>query len=196
MSSPLHEGQTNSAALTQEAFDQQAPDLGLRLEAPTERSRDIGAVFALFRVIVDVGKPIAPLVPGDDDRAKITEIIRKWEELDPDRIVKRWQDFATDPFIGIGRGQVGELNQGSFDEWRESDELKMDMEAYPPDSPRRIAIREDRLTFVGSVNAVATYRIEETYTNRKMRATNAALILAKSPDGGWKIVAGTMHDKK
>jgi hypothetical protein len=178
-----------------DAFNAQAADLRLELEPPNAYGRDIGAFVRFLRAVVEPGVPGNPLLPGHEDDEFLQNMVRAWEELDPDATADRWKNYATDPFVAVGRGAVGIMNDQSYRLWRDSDELKDDMREFPPYSPRHVKLSQLRVGYVGRTTAVVTYSVEESYQNGKVRVTNAGLMALKITDTTWKIAAETTPEK-
>jgi hypothetical protein len=122
-------------------------------------------------------------------------MIQGWEQLDPNDAGERWREFATDPFVGVGRGAVGIMDDQAYRKWRESAELKQDLAEFPPYSPRRIRISNLRRVFVGNTTAAVTYSVEEEYQNGKVRVTNAGAMALKIDQKTWKIAAEMIPEK-
>jgi hypothetical protein len=179
----------------QEAFDAQAAGVRLELEPPNAYGRDIGAFVRFVRAVVEPGLPGDTVAPGRYDDELLENVVRGWEELHPDEAGHLWKNYATDPFVAVGRGAVGILDDQAYRKWRDSDELKDDMEEFPPYSPRRIRISQLRVTYVGRTTAVVTYSAEEDYQNGKIRVTNAGVMALKIDDSTWKIAAETIPEK-
>jgi PAS domain-containing protein len=189
------EAQHSERERLQPKFDAQAASLGLELNAPNAYGRDIGVFVRFIAAVVDVGVPKSADEPGERDDAALSALIRAWEELDPDEIGKRWKDYATDPFIGIGRGVIAYMNDVGYRLWRYSEELRRELEEFPPYSPRQVDINEMRVRYVGRTTAVATYSVAEKYRNGRVRVTNAGVMALKIPDGSWKVAAETLPEK-
>jgi hypothetical protein len=179
----------------QDAFDTQAGSLGLEFDPPNVYGRDIGAFVRRRRAVVEPGVPHTLTPPGNEDDQILAAVIHGWELLDPDQAGLYWKQFATDPFVAVGRGAIGIMDDEAYRLWRDSDELRKDLEAFPPFSPRRIRILNLRTSYVGFTTATATYTVEEDYQNARTRFTNASLILLKIDPGTWKIAAETVPER-
>jgi len=179
----------------QEAFDAQAAGLGLELQAPTTWGRDMGAFVRWFRAVVEPGVPRSFEPPGQGDETFLKELIYRWEQMLPDEARDLWKEYATDPFLAVGRGAVGLMNEAAYESWRHSDELAADLKQFPPFEPRVIRIIRPSVSFVGNTTAVVTYSVEEDYQNRTTRVTNAGVIALKIDADRWKVAAETIPEK-
>lgn len=163
------------------AFEEQAEELGLRLDDPSRSSRDIGAVFFAARRITEVAQDRKVRVLAEQHDEAIRNLLEGWERLSPEDRRKKWRDFVTKPLIGVGRGFIGEFDQASFDRWAEDAELRQ--RYYPHGSGGDVSIEDLRITYSGPWTAVASYRIE--YPDS---AENGGALLLNT-DEGWRIAA-------
>jgi hypothetical protein len=178
----------------QQAFNQQAGDLDLRLE-PLVSSPDetvtIGMAVAFFSRAVDVKVPAAPPpVDATDDEA-IRNLVQSYESLDPSIYPDNWRKYATDPHMGVGLSWVGLVNEHAVRRWLETQALADALAAFPPFSPRRLRLNNFCIMYIGDTRAVVTYQVEEEYQNGKTTVGNHSCILFKVHEVGWRIGVAT-----
>jgi hypothetical protein len=178
----------------QQAFDRAAGDLGLSFEPMfpgTDDTVTIGLAVAAFSRTVDVKvATTAPPVDSTDDDA-IKTLLQGYESLDPTIFKDQWRNYATDPHMGVGLSWVGLVNEHAVDHWLETKALADAMVAYPPYSPRKLQLNDLRIMYIGDTRAVATYQVEEEYTNGRTTVGNHACILFRVQALGWRIAVAT-----
>lgn len=178
----------------QEAFDQEAGDLDLRVEPQTLGPGDL-ADFACaeteFARAVDL--PVAPAPPPVDatDDTAIRTLVEGYESLDPTILASRWRDFAVDPYVGVGPSWLALVDQPAIEGWLATPALADALAAYPPFSPRRQQLHDFRIAYLGDTRAVATYQVEEEYRNGKTSLGNRACIVFRLDTVGWRIAVAT-----
>lgn len=187
-------GSAPGADLQQE-FDRAAGDLGLGLE-PKLPSADetvtIGMAVAIFSRTVDVKVDTAPPPVDSADDDAIKHLIHGYEALDPSIFKAQWRKYATDPHMGVGLSWVGLVNEHAIDRWLETKALANVMAEYPPHSPRKLQLNDLRIMYIGDTRAVATYQVEEEYTNgRPATMANHSCILFRVEKVGWRIAVAT-----
>ena len=178
----------------QQAFNQQAGDLDLRLEpvvSGPDETVTMGIAVAVFSRTVDVNVPAAPPpVDATDDEA-IRDLIQGYESLDPSIFPAQWRNYATDPHMGVGLSWVGLVHEHAVQRWLETKALADALAAYPPFSPRHQQLHEFRIMYIGDTRAVVTYQVEEEYQNGKTTVGNHSCILFKVHEVGWRIAVAT-----
>jgi hypothetical protein len=182
----------------QEAFDQAAEGLGLELERPSSGhgGDDVKPPFSdaymlfCFRGHSQVDSEPMPSPPpvGSEDDAAIAEVINGFESLAPVEFAESWQQYATDPYVAVADGRVAKIDHEELRDWLGSDELRAILEEYPLFSPRRVQVGELRIVYLGRVRAVATYHVQEEFTNGRVVAGNGSASLFKLEGGRWRIV--------
>ncbi len=182
----------------QEAFEEQAGDLGLISRADLPRahvtSQMVGIAAAGTHSLVEVERK-TPLTPvGEADRKAITEVIEKFEGLHPQDFLRDWKNYATNPYVAVGESLVGTVEEDGLEDFFNRKSFKDTLEAFPPFKPRKLEVSEMRIVFIGQMRAAATYRVEEQFRNEKNKVDNCAAILVKFDDG-WKVAAVTTKDK-
>lgn len=178
----------------QQAFDKAAGDLGLSFEPMfpgTDDTVTIGMAVAAFSRTVDVKVAnTAPPVDSTDDES-IAALLHGYESLDPTIFKAQWRNYATDPHMGVGLSWVGLVNEHAVDHWLETKALADAMTAYPPSSPRKLQLNDMRIVYIGHTRAVATYQVEEEYTNGRTTVGNHSCILFRVQGVGWRIAVAT-----
>ena len=144
---------------------------------------------------------LAAAEPAAAEPAATTAVIRAhlqaWEELSPEQFGARWRDYATDPYVGVGPGWVGTVDEATVERWLGSAELREATETHPPFSPRQVALSNLQVFWLGPARVVVTYRAEETYRNSKVAAGNTFAVLLRVKGVGWRIAVaskGTRHE--
>jgi hypothetical protein len=178
----------------QQEFDRSAGDLGLSLE-PRLPSADetvtIGMAVAIFSRTVDVKVAASPPPVDSTDDDAIKALLHSYESLDPSIYKDHWRKYATDPHMGVGLSWVGLVNEHAVDRWLETKALANAMAAYPPHSPRKLELNDLRIMYIGDTRAVATYQVEEEYTNGRTTMGNHSCILFRVERLGWRIAVAT-----
>ena len=177
-------------ASLQQAFDEVAGGLDVRLEPASRRARTVGVAIAIAPMVEFDLEDAPPPAEHVDDQA-IKSLIQERETLSPTDFQQQWRDQAHDPHIGVTLEGIAQVDQQAIDAWLASDKFAEFLALYPPYSPRRIKISQVRIVYIGRTRACATYRVREQYTNGKVLAGNVAVILAKIDNVGWRIVVST-----
>jgi hypothetical protein len=188
----------------QQAFDRVAEGLDLRLERSSsngntagEDVRIVGTAYAAVMAkatqfdLMDSPPPV-----GASDDAAITAVITAYESLSPEDLTQQWQQFALDPHLAIADTWFKALDKKDFRHWMRSEELAQAQQDYPPFTPRHVQITNVNIVYIGDARAVATYHLQEDFTNGKVAAGNSAASLAKLEGSQWRIVAIHKRVKK
>lgn len=179
----------------QQEFDRAAGDLGLGLDSkvPTpEETVTVGVAIAFFSRSVDLRVADSPPPVDSTDDDAIKALVHGYEALDPTIYKAHWRQYATDPHMGVGLSWVGLVNEHAIDRWLETKALANATAAYPPHSPRKIQLNDLRIMYIGDTRAVATYQVEEEYTNgRTPTLANHSCILFRIEKLGWRIAVAT-----
>ena len=177
----------------QRAFDRMADSLGFTLE---HSSFEVGEHTDLGLLLGPLASPVTEFVavptaeaPGEDEDQAIEATIRGWETLEPADFAENFTRYATDPFLLIGTDSVGTVGEGTVES---SDEFEKRLAEYPLHSPRQIEISNVRIVHIRGSRAVATYTVDESYTDGTRIHSNAVAVLAKL-SAGWRIVIATDH---
>jgi hypothetical protein len=180
-------------ASLQQAFDQAAEGLDLRLEPSAGGpARTVGIAFVCTPIVrYDILDSPPPIEREDDQQ--IQDIIRAWESLSTEELRASWRDYTADSYIGVAREGLVKVDQKIIDKWLGSDEYAQHQQSYPPFSPRRVNVSQIHIVYIARDHACATYRVTESFVNGKVLASNLATILAKLENGGWQIVVATKH---
>ena len=209
------------------AFAEVVPELQLTTAPVEVEARCVGVAFAIFQPTIDteLEEPAAPTppAPGEPesaalgiaaptagaaaapsdaetaagDEAAIRDHLQRWESLTPEQFAASWRDLATDPYVGVGPGWVGVIDQATVDQWMKSADLQEAMASHPPFTPRRVTLSNLQVVWLGPSRVVATYRAEETYTNGALAAGNTFAVLMNVRGRGWRIAVaskGTRHE--
>jgi hypothetical protein len=193
MSDPNRESLPSDEENLRKAFEEAAPDLGLRLERPGcgDDTRVVGVAFAIFQSLLEVDLDKAPrAMAGEDDEA-IAAALSGYEQADPPTFAKTWRQYAADPHIGMGAHWVGLVDEAAVDHWLGSDELARASRSYPSCTPRRIKISDLRIVYIGGTRASATYHVEEEFENGRRSAGNVSALLFNVKGDGWRIAVIT-----
>jgi hypothetical protein len=193
-----------------EAYAAAAADLVLAHATAGVEARCVGVAFAAYQRTIDAQlddsagaaprestAEVVDLASPSAEEPAIRKLLESWEALSPERFGASWRDYATEPYVGIGPGWVGVIDQATVDQWLGSPELREAMVTHPPHSPRQVTISGLQLVWLGAARVVATYRAEETYTNGKLAAGNTFAVLMKIAGVGWRITVaskGTRHE--
>ena len=178
------------------AFAAVADELPLELVEPEVEARCVGVAFAFFQRTVDVEVDTRAPTPKVEAQAK--DHVTQWESLAPQEFALQWRDFATDPYVGVGAGWVGTIDQAAVEEWLKSPQLAEAEKTHPTFSPRHVKITKYQLVSLGPGRAIAVYRVEEKYKNGKVSAGNTFAVLLRVRGKGWRIAVaskGTRHEK-
>jgi hypothetical protein len=204
-------------AEVREAFSSLASELPLELVGSEVEARCVGIAFAGYSRTVDVdldkeggGDDAAPgatpamftgaapaAAPTAAAPADVAQLLSSWESLAPDQFAANWRNYATDPYVGVGPGWVGTVDQSTFETWLASPELKEALESHPPYSPRHVQLSNLQVVTLGPGRVLAVYRVEETYQNGTMSAGNTFAVLMRVRGKGWRIACaskGTRHE--
>ena len=181
----------------QQAFDQAAGGLDLRLERSSREDakeqgeiRIVGtAVSVSFAKATRFDLMDSPPPVGAADDATINAVITSYETLDPQDLAEQWRDFAIDPHVVIADGWFKVFDQKDFRHWLRSDEWEEAQQEYPMFSPRHVQVTNLNIVYIGDARAVATYHLQEEFTNSTVAAGNSAASMAKLEGGHWRIVA-------
>lgn len=173
----------------------------LRLDCETAGAlapRCVGVAFAAFSPEVQVETAPEELAAADQAalEQEILSHLEAWESLPPQEFAERWEEYATDPYVGVGPHWVGLVDEDIVATWLESDELEEALRTHPPYSPRRVTLSHLQLTHLAPSRVLAAYRVKEEYENGNVTAGNTFAVLYRVADG-WKIgVAskGTRHE--
>ncbi len=191
------DGPSNANRL-QRAFEEQAGDLDLiaPVRAPRAHvtSRMVGIAAAGTHSLVDLEGKTSTAEVGEADRKAIAEVIGKFEGLHPEEFLREWKNFATNPYVAVGESLVGTVQEDGLEDFFNRQSFKDTLEAFPPFRPRKLAISNMQIVFIGQVRASATYRVDEDFQNQKHKVDNCAAILVKLQDG-WRVTAVTTKDK-
>jgi hypothetical protein len=193
----MSDPQARRAARAQKAFDRAAEGLDLKLEHSSSHDakdgddvRIVGTAFiaALAKAvqfdIIDSPPPV-----GASDDAAIAAVITTYESLDPEDLVEQWKQLAIDPHVAIADGWFKAIDKKDFRHWLRSDEWEEAQQECPMFSPRHVQVTSVNIVYIGDTRAVATYHLQEEFTNGVVAAGNSAASLAKLEGGQWKIVA-------
>jgi hypothetical protein len=178
------------------AFSGLAEELPLELIDADVEVRCVGVAFIISQRTIDV-----PVDTADESTVSAsTEIaahLLGFESLSPADFPQRWREYATDPYVGVGVGWVGTIDEKAVDEWLHSSALAEAEEALPTFSPRHVKLSNLQLVALGPGRYLATYRVEETYRNDEVSAGNTFAVLFRVRDQGWRIAVaskGTRHE--
>lgn len=188
----------------QQAFDRAAEGLDLKLErsSPGDQTsgddvRIVGTAFiAAMAKATQFDLMDSPPPVGASDDAAIGAVITTYESLSHEDLAEQWKQLALDPHVAIADTWFKALDKKDFRHWLRSDELEQAHQAYPPFSPRHVQVTNLNVVYIGDARAVATYHLQEEFTNGKVAAGNSAASLAKLEGGQWRIVAIHKRVKK
>ena len=160
--------------------------------------RCVGVAFAVFSPAAEVEPEPGDVQSLGSDALKdqVRQHLETWDSLAPDQFAKQWKQYATDPYVGVGPHWVGLVDDDTVKRWMASDDLQEALRTHPPHSPRKVSLSNLQITHLSPARVLATYRVEEEYTNGKMTAGNTFAVLFRTADG-WKVgVAskGTRHE--
>ena len=173
-----------------------ADELPLQLVDAGIEARCVGVAFADIRRTVDVELDSAER-PTPTSQTEIEEHLEGWESLAPNEFAARWREYATDPYVGVGPGWVGTVDEEGVEHWLKSPDLAEAEQTHPSYSPRHVTLSNLQLIALGPGRYVAVYRVEETYQNGKVSAGNTFAVLMNVRDKGWRIAVaskGTRHE--
>lgn len=195
MSDPMDTKSPNSKILFQSAFEELAKDFPLNLAPGAHDRRMVGAVLApASHSSQDTTASAEPTsLAATDDEAEIRTLIENWETLHPDDIPDRWDDLATDPFVGIGPGWIKQVDDEFIHDWKNSEQYREIRQSYFPHNPRRTTISDVRIVFVGTSIASVNYNAEEETQNGRGRGNGSAIVMKTG--AGWRIAAITRFDE-
>ena len=176
-----------------EAFDEMAPELGFELKETSfeiGEHTDLGLFFGAFASPVMSYDVVEDETPTNDDDKEIEECIVGWETLSPSDYCDNYTEFANDSYLLLGAEGIGHV--GADDHEEDSEEFEEILENYPVHDPRKVKVKNVKVTHMGGMRASATYKVEEQFTNGTEFSGNATAVLAKL-DQGWRIVIATDH---
>lgn len=190
MSDERKESQSERAARLQRAFDEAAGGMDLRLEpASGTAARSVGVAF-VFAALVPYD--LAPPDDDSDDKDAIHQVIEGLETLSvADYQGGAWKAFLNDPYVTVGGGGLGVIDQATLNQWLASPEFLEFQQEFPWKSPRDVKVRKVDITYIGQERAHATYRVSEEYANGQETVGNAAVTLIRRSDVGWRIIVVT-----
>lgn len=193
MSDPKRESLPSDEENLRRAFEEAAPDLGLRLERPGcgEDTRVVGVAFAIFQSLLEVDLDKSSRSVAGDDDAAITAALTGYEQADPPTFAATWRQYAADPHIGMGAHWVGLVDAAAVEHWLGSDQLATALRDFPSCSPRRLVISDLRIVYIGGTRASATYHVEEEFENGRRSAGNVSALLFNIQGDGWRIAVIT-----
>lgn len=165
---------------------------------PELTPRCVGVAFAFFKPQVQVETETGDV--SDQSPSELEQEIRShleaWDSMAPEQFAREWKRYATDPYVGVGPHWVGLVDDDTVKQWMASDDLNEALRTHPPHAPRKVRLSNLQITHLSPARVLATYRVEEEYTNGNMTAGNTFAVLFRTTDG-WKIgVAskGTRHE--
>ncbi|MFL6195096.1 MAG: hypothetical protein ACJ75H_13055 [Thermoanaerobaculia bacterium] len=190
MSDDWKESESERAARLQRAFDEAAGGMGLRLEpASGKDARSVGVAF-VFAALVPYD--LAPPDDDSDDKDTIQQVIEGLEALSAAQYQNGgWKAFLNDPYVTVGSGGLGVIDQATLDQWLASPEFQEFQQEFPWKSPRDVKIKKVDITYIGQERAHATYRVTEAYANQQETVGNTAVTLIRRSDVGWRVIVVT-----
>jgi hypothetical protein len=182
------EGKEERDRRLQQAFDEAAGGLDLRLEPAGAAARCVGVAFLAAPLVAYELDDTRPPIDNTDDRA-IADLIHDLETLGVHQFrAGDWRRFLNDPHIAITTTGLAEVDQTTIDEWLDSPQFREYQQEYPPKSPRDVQVENLVVVYIGDLQAAATYRVVERFANGKVTGGNASLSLARLKDIGWRGV--------
>jgi len=178
------------------AFARVADELPLELVPAEVEARCVGVAFAFFQRTVDV--EVDTRAPTAKTEAQAKDHLTRWESLAPQEFSASWRDYATEPYVGVGPGWVGIIDQAAIDDWLKSPQLAEAEKTHPTFTPRTVKVTKYQLVALGPGRFIAVYRVEERYRNGKVSAGNTFAVLMRVRGKGWRIAVaskGTRHEK-
>ena len=197
MSEERQDSRRPSADDLQKAFEEAASGLDLQLEpAGGEATRCIGVAFMIYANIpYDIDENAPPIHHHDD--VEIEQLIQAHESLTPAQYRDgSWQSYLFQTHMVVAKSGLIEANQTVIDQWLDSAYFREFQEEYPWKDPRDVKIQAVKITNLGRQMAAATYRVREELANGKAIAGNAATLLARLEQVGWRGVVITKGERK
>ena len=178
----------------QKAFDAQADELGLEVEASSfSEGEHYGVGF-----IPLLGKRMAVAVPAveapeditEADRDAVIHIVKGWESVYPDDVATEWPNYVTDPVMLVDPSGVVRIGAEEMEASPKDKMIEETMEKYPVCNPREVKLDDVNVVFVGQVRAGLTGTLSETMKDGTTQTTKINHILIKTL-GGWRITVIT-----
>jgi len=193
MSGEWNEADRERAERLQQAFDERAGELDLRLEAAaTVDPRCIGVAFMATPMVpydIDAAPGVLDAQPDDE---RIRELLLAHESLTPEHYRQgKWRDHLHEPHITAAREGLIHVDQGVIDEWLASPRFTDFQAKYPWKEVRDVELENVQITYLGPHMASASYRVVERLANGAMIGGNATTILSRLAGCGWRGVVIT-----
>lgn len=189
MSGEWKDSQRERAERLQEAFNEAAAELDLRLDpAAGSDPRCIGVAFIILPFVAyDLDDSESPAGHADDE--SISNVVHRLETMTVAQFhAGEWRNYAYDPHVSVTATGLGKIDQAAVEEWLASPEFQEYLQEYPPKTPRDVKIQQLKVVYLGQHQAAATYRVVETFANGKVTAGNSAMMLGEMKNVGWRAV--------
>lgn len=183
----------------QREFEETAEQMGIKLADPeTVANEPVGALVACVMglPLAKITGPPPSLDTGDEEEnsRRIHAVIEAWETCTPDTLLDVWQTYAAQPAaMALTAEWIGAVDGLMLAQGIESETYKAQLRSFPFASPRDVSLHNVQMMFITPSQAVATYRVEERYTNGEVWAANSVMILMQDPDLDWKVALYTKH---
>ena len=193
MAGEWNQAERERAGALQAAFDAQAGELGLELDAAAAVDpRSIGVAFMFTPMVAYETDPSPAVLDAGSDDERIRKILLGHDSLTPGQYRQGdWREHLHDPHITAAREGLIQVDQGVIDEWLESPRFTDFQAQYPWKEVRDVELHDVVITYLGPHMASASYRVVERLANGAMIGGNATTILSRLAGCGWRGVVIT-----